>query len=273
MINTKKKINRVPVTLSKGHGVQNETDYLLCLALDVGEGMLKCGAEVARVEDTIERICRAYGAEHVEVFSIISVIMAAVRMPDGSYSSQIRRVYNSENNFYRLELYNEISRKICRETPSLTEIDEMLRAVKTKKLYSRWLKPLIAIIATGGFAIFFGGSAWDGLASGLVGSIIFMLTAFLDNKINSLAKILINSLVGGFLSCLAVRIGLGQDVATIMIGNIMLQIPGLAFGTALRDLLGGDLLAGSLRLIQSLLSAAMIAFGYMLPMIVMGGGF
>ena len=62
-------------------------------------------------------------------------------------------------------------------------------------------------------------------------------------------------------------------MATIMIGTIMLQIPGLAFGTALRDLLGGDLLAGSLRLIQSLLAAAMIAFGYMLPMMVMGGAF
>ena len=60
------------------------TEYLLCLALDIGEGMLKNGAEVSRVEDTIERICKAYGAVHVEVFSIISYIHAALRMPDGS---------------------------------------------------------------------------------------------------------------------------------------------------------------------------------------------
>ena len=33
--------------------------YLLCLALDVGEGLLKTGGEVSRVEDTIERICYA----------------------------------------------------------------------------------------------------------------------------------------------------------------------------------------------------------------------
>ena len=32
---TKQKIKRAPAVLSKGHGVQNETDYLLCLALDV----------------------------------------------------------------------------------------------------------------------------------------------------------------------------------------------------------------------------------------------
>ena len=35
------------------------TEYLLCLALDVGEGMLRNGGEIGRVEDTIERICRA----------------------------------------------------------------------------------------------------------------------------------------------------------------------------------------------------------------------
>jgi uncharacterized membrane protein YjjP (DUF1212 family) len=273
MTNTKRKITRAPAVLSKGHGVQNETDYLLCLALDVGEGMLKCGAEISRVEDTIERICRAYGAEHVEVFSIISVIIAAVRMPDGSYSSQIRRVYDSENNFHRLELFNEISRRICRETPPLPEFEEMIKKAKTKKLYPVWVKPVASIFVTGGFAIFFGGSIWDGLASGIVGAIIFIMAAFLDDKINSLAKIFISSIVGGFLSCIAIRIGLGQDIATIIIGNIMIQIPGIAFGTSLRDLLGGDLLAGSLRLIQSLLSAAMIAFGYMLSLAIMGGGF
>ena len=79
-------------------------EYLLCLALDVGEGMLKNGGEVSRVENTVERICKAYGAVHVEVFSIISVIHAAVRMPDGSYSSQMRRVKSSSNDLYRLEL-------------------------------------------------------------------------------------------------------------------------------------------------------------------------
>ena len=263
------KLNRA--VLSKGHGEQNESDYLLCLALDVGEGMLKCGAEIGRVENTIERICKAYGAAHVEVFSIISAIIAGVRMADGSYSSQIRRVYHSENNFYKLELFNSISRKICEETPPLEEVERMIKEAKAKKLYPIWLKPLIAIFATGGFAMFFGGNLRDGIASGLVGSIICIMTILLDRRMNSLAKILINSLVGGFLSCLAVRIGLGENLSAIMIGNIMLQIPGLAFGTALRDLLGGDLLAGSLRTIQALLSAAMIAFGYMLAMIVAGG--
>ena len=101
-------------------------EYLLCLALDVGEGMLKNGGDVNRVEDTIERICRAYGAEHVEVFTIISVINAAVRMPDGSYSSQLRRVKSTSNNLGKLESLNALSREICQKRPSLDEFDARL---------------------------------------------------------------------------------------------------------------------------------------------------
>ena len=107
-------------------------DYLLCLALDVGEGMLKNGGDVNRVEDTIERICRAYGAEHVEVFTIISVINAAIRMPDGSYSSQLRRVKSTANNLGRLERLNALSREICREKPELEEFENKLHRLKTR---------------------------------------------------------------------------------------------------------------------------------------------
>ncbi len=45
--------------------------YLYC-AMSIGEQLLISGAEVGRVEDTICRICKAYGAERVDVFSITS---------------------------------------------------------------------------------------------------------------------------------------------------------------------------------------------------------
>ena len=92
-------------------------DNTLRIALDIGEGLLRSGAEVRRVEYAIEKICHAYGAAHVEVFSINSLIIASVRMPDGSYSSQSRRILNVSNHLLCLERYNALSRKICAETP------------------------------------------------------------------------------------------------------------------------------------------------------------
>ena len=51
-----------------------ETGQLLSAALDLGEQMLICGGEVNRVEDTICRLCKAYGAKKVDVFSITTCI-------------------------------------------------------------------------------------------------------------------------------------------------------------------------------------------------------
>ena len=39
-------------------------------ALNIGEAMLNSGAEASRVEDSVRRICLAYGAEKVDVFTI-----------------------------------------------------------------------------------------------------------------------------------------------------------------------------------------------------------
>ena len=56
-----------------------------------------------------------------------------------------------------------------------------------------------------------------------------------------------------------------------MIGNIVLLIPGMALANSIRDLLCGDIVAGLLRLVESLLVALAIAAGYSLPLFLLGG--
>lgn len=48
----------------------------------------------------------------------------------------------------------------------------------------------------------------------------------------------------------------------IIIGNIMLLIPGLAFCNGLRDLIVGDTISGGLSLCNALLCALAIALGF-----------
>ena len=50
----------------------------------------------------------------------------------------------------------------------------------------------------------------------------------------------------------------------------MLLVPGIMFGTAMRDLLCGDLIAGTLKTLQSLIQTLMIGFGYMLSYAILG---
>ena len=88
---------------------------------------------------------------------------------------------------------------------------------------------------------------------------------------NGMVKILFSAFVAAGIAALSVRLGIGQNENAITIGAIMLLVPGLAFSTAMRDLLSGDLLAGSLKMIQACLCALMIAFGYMAAISLIGG--
>ena len=242
----------------------NFGEYLLCLALDVGEGMLRNGAEISRVEDTIERICKAYGAVHVEVFSIISFISAAIRMPDGSYSSQMRRIRSISTNLSLLERYNALSRKICAELPALSEVDDMIRKTKSAKTYGFSLICLACGVASGGFAMFFGGVWNDVLIAFLVGMLIGVVDLKMPPRVNAMAKTVISSAITAAVAIISSRLGLASSADYVIMGAIMLLVPGVCFGTAMRDLLYGDLLAGTLKTLQAILTALMIAFGYMI---------
>ena len=222
-------------------------EKLLQAILDVAEEMLVCGAEVARVEDSIERMCTAYGCNRVNSFIITSNIQVTFEDPDGSIVTQIRRIVRNDVNFDRLDYLNDLSRYICRERPPLKELVRRYDQVMGRKALPAWIKYTGAVIITG-------------------------LMAFLGKiEENQLAKVFMISVAAGFAALILVKLGLGDNEDKIMIGGIMLLIPGIAMTNSLRDMLTGDIATGLLRLVNSLLLAASIACGFALPLILTGG--
>ena len=244
---------------------------ILCAALDVGEHILKNGGEIHRVEDTVERICRSFGAVHVEVFTINSLIVASVRMENGEYSQQMRRIYRTSNNLYMVEELNNISRELCAHRLKLTELRQAILDAKNKKPYKTWLIYIGSMLASGGFAIFFGGSAIDGACAAAVGTIVTFISRHTPIYINKMIMTVISSFLSGVLGILLSHLIPGSNADMVMIGTIMLLIPGISLGNSVRDMLGGDVISGSLGIIQSMLSALMIAFGYAVAIVIMGG--
>ena len=251
--------------------IRTDADKILCLALDIGEGILCAGGEINRVENTIERMCRAYGAKHVEVFTINSLIVADLRLEDNSYSTQIRRVLNEGTNLSRLERLNSLSRKICREVTPVDEALETVKRTRSERPYPNFVSLLGATLGAAAFAIYFGGNWLDAIAAGVIGLALKLFDANRPSYLNKMASTVICSFIGGMLAYLMTMIGIGSNVDVIMMGTIMLLIPGAYFGYALRDLLFGDFLAGSLKLIQAFLVAGMIALGFGLSILLMGG--
>ena len=130
---------------------------------------------------------------------------------------------------------------------------------------------LSAAIAAGGFAMFFGGGWVDGLIAGGIGVLIMVLTLYTPTKANTTLKTFATAFIAGATSLIACALVPSGSPDKIMIGTIMLMIPGLALGTSLRDLFGGDMVSGLLRFVQALFTAALIAAGYGLAWLTLGG--
>ena len=76
-----------------------EMKKVLKYAMEIGECMLVSGAGVSRVEDTISRICKAYGAKEANVFSITSSIVTTIEDEKGEILTQTKRIRSYKTDF------------------------------------------------------------------------------------------------------------------------------------------------------------------------------
>ena len=227
-----------------------QTELIDCL-LDMGLLLLNCGAEISRVEDTVSRMAKAYGCIRADVFVITSIISLSIEFPDKEVLTDTRRIFSSsETDFTRLEHLNHISRSCCQNPVSVAELHKELRQVASEeKSFTTQL--LGSIIGAGAFAVFIGGNLWDGLAAAVFAvGICFLQRKFGKTEVSPAGANLLISLITGIVVGLVGRIIPGIHLDMILIGDIMLLIPGL------------------LRLTESLIWAAALAGGFMLAILI-----
>ena len=239
-----------------------------CL-LDMGELLLKCGAEISRVEDTVSRMAKAYGCLRADVFVITSIISLSVKFPNEKVLTETRRIYSSsETDFTRLEHLNHISRSCCQEPMPVAELRRELRQVASEEK-SFGMLLLGSVLAAASFAVFFGGTLWDGLAAAVFAAgICFLQRVLGKTEIAPVGANLLLSLITGVAVGLVCRAVPAIHPDKILIGDIMLLIPGLTMIHSVRNILGGNTISGLLRLTESLIWAAALAGGFMLALMI-----
>ena len=243
-------------------------DYMkekLNTVCDIAEEMLKCGAEVHRVEETLLRMCYAIGGERADVFIITSSIVVTVYTDSERAYTQTRRINSIGTDLERLHRLNDLARRICGGKTELSAMREEFLNIKAQKQYPAWLQLVVYGLIGGAFAVFFGGSFKEGGFAFLVGIILFIITYLLEKA--SLGKIFCRfagSFAASTLAYALVKIGLVPTADNIIIGNIMVLIPGIGLTNALRDLFVGDSIAGLLRIVEAVLIALAIAAGHFL---------
>lgn len=247
-------------------------EKLLSCALDIGEQMLISGAEVGRVEDSVKRICEAYHVKRADVFTITSSIVATLENSDGKTITQTRRIVSYRTDLTKLHKLNDLSRKICNSQPDLHYILRELEEIKQKKPYPLAVQCAACALIAGSFTIFFGGTPIDAIPSAIIGAVLKAVVFTIDkSKVNMVFANVVCSFVACLLAFSFTSIGFGTSVDKIIIGNIMLLIPGIALTNSIRDMISGDIMAGMLRFFEACLIALAIASGYVLTALMFGG--
>lgn len=106
----------------------------------------------------------------------------------------------------------------------------------------------------------------------IAGAFVAVLARYI--KILAPNEMVLNFLLSFFVAAFAyisAKFGLTEDYGKIIIGNIMLLVPGVAFVNALRDMIGGDMMSGILRVCESILLAVFLAAGSFMALMFLGG--
>ncbi len=240
--------------------------------MDIGEQMLLSGAEVHRVEDSVNRMCTALGASRVDCFIITSSMVVTVYGENGGVHTETRRIRSAGTDFYKLDRLNHLSRRVCNEGLDIDAIRQELALILKGKAYPFFVECFVYAVIAAAFTVFFGGGPLESLLAALIGLVV-RLAVFLSDKF--IGNAIFAKFFSSFsITALAHLFALSGAVSTpdqMIIGNIMLIIPGLGFTNALRDLFVGDSIAGTLRLLEAALAAVSIAAGYFAFIFLAGG--
>ena len=243
-------------------GARMDTDTLLDLVTELGFSLAMSGAETFRIEDSINRILNAYGVES-EVFAITNSMIVSIRTPDGKSVTKMKRIGFHSNDLDSVERYNSLSRRICAETPEPSVAVQWLKETHaSRKKHTLPIILLGSFLGSFGFAFFFGGTLMDALCGGLCGLLLGLTDLYLQKfKTNNFFRTISCAFIMTFAAYVTALLGIANNTDMVIIGPLMILVPGLIFTNAMRDIIYGDTNSGINRIVQVFLVAAAIALG------------
>lgn len=235
------------------------SEDVLEVASEAGHILLENGAEISRVEDTMERISSHYGV-HTGHFFVLS---------NGIFTT------SSSNKYANVEFIpirgiqlskvvevNRLSYRIASGKVSLTQARAELDAIRDEPMKPAWEQIVGSAFGAAGFCAVFGGGFMDCAAAFVVGTLLYLFLLFVSARyLSKIVGGICNSLVATLLCLASYRLGFGSSLSNIIIGAIMPLIPGVPFVNGVRDLADSDYIAGTTRLTDAMLGFFCIALG------------
>lgn len=235
---------------------------VLDLAFQMGEALLENGAEISRVQETMERVAQAYHVEDFHVYVLTNAIFVSGVEDGVLHTTKLRHIPSTTTHLGRICAVNQLSREIAQGLHPVAGALERLGEIRALPYSPLPLAVLCCAVGSASFSYLFGGSWLDAAVAFFCGVALELFLSFASRR--GMSKFLTNlsasalvTLCGGALFLL----GLGDNMDKIIIGSIIRLVPGVALTTSIRDFFHGDYLSGAIRMLDAFLVGGCIALG------------
>ncbi len=242
--------------------LDNEVSRAHNLIFRMGQLLLKNGAEIGRVQQTMELVAKAVGIVDYDVYVLTNAIFASGEKDGKSVSAKLKYVPSFSIHFGRISEVNQLSRDLTNGLITVTEAEKRIIEIENIKDTSPLLQVFACALGSACFCYLFSGEILDCINAFFCGALVQLF--LLISQKYFLSKFITNIIASGiaaFFAFIFFSFGLGRQLDIIIIGSIIRLVPGIALTTAIRDFINGDHLSGTIRLTDAIIVGVCIAVG------------
>ncbi len=249
----------------------HDIDYILDFVVHLGREMLECGANLERVNMSIEVICKSYNLREVSIFSLNNSISVSARNVGEPAKARRAAVPINGIHLERLRRLNKLSYQVCQEKPEPEKLEDMLFEALMVPNYSTPILILGYLMAMTCLCRMFGGGLKDIIVADLGTVMIFFVSNHLAaKKLNRIITNVVSMFIAGVISLLFAYIGFAQNIYVIIITNAFYLIPGIPMVNSMRNILCGNEMNGILELLKVILEVLTIVAGLFIAYFLFG---
>lgn len=250
----------------------NDIEYILDFAANLGGKMLKVGANLERVNDTMYRVCHSYHLNSISIFSLSSLIVISAKSEDNQSGTRQVSVPSSSNHLEKLNRFNQLSRKVCAETPPPETLEGMLEDAANVQESPIAIILIGQMISMSTLCAIYGGSFSDMVAVSINTFALYWLSEYLDKRrINRIVTNTIRAWFAATIGLFLVKFDIGKNYFIIIVTNSMMMIPSISLVNAVRNILCGNEMNGILEFMKVVLESVAIVLGVVLSIYLFGG--
>ena len=246
-------------------------DYILDFCKELGKQMIASGANIERVNLSIEKICHAYGLHDVTCANLTSRISISAKDENKLYAHRQTDVPPQNINLEKLKKLNNLAFDVCKDKPKEDTLYDLLHSIKTND-FPWWVMMLGFLVAMLGLARIFCAGYSEILVVELNTLLLFGLS-------KAFSKVHINKIITNFFSmflCSIIAMGLYaagfiQNFYIVVITNAFFLIPGIPMINCARNILCGNEMNGAIDLLKVILEVCSIVAGVAAAYALLGG--